>query len=71
MELIHILVPAGIIFLSGSAILAFYWAAKTGQFRNLSQGAKVIFDEDEPIGKPTDHFPGKSAPASTLDASKK
>lgn len=69
MQLIHFLVPAGIVFLSGSAILAFYWAAKTGQFRNLNEGAKVIFDADEPIGKPTDHFPGESAPASTLDPS--
>lgn len=71
MELIHVLVPAGIVFLSGSALVAFYWAAKTGQFRNLRQGAQVIFDEDEPIGQPTDHFPGKSAPDSTLKPHKK
>jgi len=58
MEVIYILVPAGIFFLGGSALLAFYWAVKSGQFRNLGKGAEVIFDEDEPIGVPTDRFPG-------------
>jgi cbb3-type cytochrome oxidase maturation protein len=65
MELIHFLVPAGIVFLSGSAILAFYWAVKTGQFRHLEKGATVIFDEDEPIGKPTESFPDRKMPSRT------
>jgi cbb3-type cytochrome oxidase maturation protein len=65
MELLHILVPAGIVFLSGSAILAFYWAAKTGQFREISKGATVIFDEGEPIGKPTESFPDRKMPERT------
>jgi cbb3-type cytochrome oxidase maturation protein len=65
MELIHILVPAGIVFLSGSAILAFYWAVKTGQFRHLEEGSTVIFDKDEPIGKPTESFPDRKTPSRT------
>jgi cbb3-type cytochrome oxidase maturation protein len=65
MELLHILVPAGIVFLSGSAILAFYWAAKTGQFRDLAKGSTVIFDEDEPVGKTTESFPDRKRPART------
>ncbi len=60
MEVIYILVPAGIFFLGGSALIAFYWAVRTGQFRNISKGAEVIFDEDEPIGVSTDRFPGSS-----------
>jgi len=56
MEVMHILIPAGITFLTGSALVAFYWAAKNGQFRDLQKGSEVIFDEDEPIGKPTDFF---------------
>lgn len=59
MEVIYILVPAGILFLSGSALLAFYWAVKTGQFRNMRKGSEVIFDKDEPIGRPTDCFPDR------------
>ena len=34
------------------------WAIKRGEFQNLRDGARMIFDEDEPIGKVTDHFPG-------------
>lgn len=40
------------------AILAFYWAAKHGHLQNVESGAKVIFDDEEPIGKATDAFPG-------------
>ena len=61
MEVIYILVPAGILFLGGSALLAFFWAVRTGQLRNLNKGAEVIFDEGEPIGTPTDRFPGARA----------
>lgn len=60
MEVNYILIPAGIALLSGSALAVFYWAAKTGQFRNIRQGSEVIFDQDEPIGSPTDCFPGES-----------
>ncbi len=55
-----ILILGGLIFLSGSALLAFYWAAKDGQFSNLEQASEVIFDEDEPVGQPTDRFPAKN-----------
>lgn len=51
----------GLIFLSGSALLAIYWAARTGQFSNISEGAATIFDEDEPVGTPTDRFPVKNS----------
>jgi cbb3-type cytochrome oxidase maturation protein len=57
-----LLILGGLIFLTGSALIAFAWAAKTGQFRDLKKGATVIFDEDEPIGKPTDSFPGSKNP---------
>jgi len=44
------------ILLALTAVAALYWAAKTGQFRNMEQGSKEIFDEEEPIGQPTDMF---------------
>lgn len=56
-----ILLVFGLVFLSGSALLAIYWAAKTGQFSNISKGAATIFDEDEPVGMPTDRFPAKNS----------
>lgn len=59
MTVAAILIVGGLIFLSGSALVAFYWAAGDGQFRDLKRGAEVIFDEDEPIGRATDRFPAK------------
>ncbi len=44
--------------LGGSALFALYWAARSGQYRNLEDSARVIFDQDEPIGNQTDFFPG-------------
>lgn len=35
------------------------WAIRKGEFRDLRQGARMIFDDDEPIGVVTDHFPGE------------
>ncbi len=37
-----------------SAVYGLYWASRKGQLRNLEQGAKIIFDDEEPIGRPTD-----------------
>jgi len=42
-----------------TALAAFWWAAKDKQFENIEDGAYCIFDEAEPINRPTDSFPGK------------
>lgn len=38
------------------ALAAFYWAVRRKQFsiRDLNEGGYVIFDYDEPVGKPQD-----------------
>jgi cbb3-type cytochrome oxidase maturation protein len=59
--MMYILLAAGLVFFGGTTLAAFYWAAKTGQFRNLEAGAKSIFDEDEPVGTATDVFADKQA----------
>jgi cbb3-type cytochrome oxidase maturation protein len=43
--------------LSGSAVYALYWASKHGQLRDFDRGAASIFDDQEPVGRMTDHFP--------------
>lgn len=58
---IYILLVAGLVFFGGTTLAAFYWAARTGQFRNLEAGSKVIFDEGEPVGTATDAFADKRA----------
>lgn len=48
--------------ITGSAVLALYWAARNNQLDHLQKGAESIFDDDEPIGKVTDRFPGEAIP---------
>lgn len=52
----YILLAAGLIFFGGATLVAFLWATKTGQFRNLDDGAKSILDSGEPVGTATDDF---------------
>jgi hypothetical protein len=56
----YILLAAGLVFFGGTTLAAFYWAAKSGQFRNLEDGSKSIFDADEPVGTATDAFSDKT-----------
>ncbi len=45
--------------LSGSAVYALFWASKHGQLRDFERGAASIFDDQEPVGRMTDHFPAR------------
>ena len=47
-----------IVLFGGAAVLALGWLFRSGQFENFEQGARSIFAPDEPIGEPTDGFPG-------------
>jgi len=57
METGIILLAVGFFLLGGSALGAFFWAVRDGQLKDLPAGAKVIFDDREPIGEVTDCFP--------------
>jgi cbb3-type cytochrome oxidase maturation protein len=59
--IVYLLLAAGLFFFGGTTLAAFYWAAKTGQFRDLEDGSKSIFDGDEPVGTATDAFADKQA----------
>jgi len=41
----------------GSALLMFWWAASVGQFENIEDGSRAVFDAGEPEGQTTDSFP--------------
>jgi cbb3-type cytochrome oxidase maturation protein len=68
-------VIGSIVLFGGAAVLALGWAFRNGQFDNFDRGAKSIFGPDEPIGEPTDVFPGmkvepedgSSPPANSVD----
>lgn len=57
MEVGAVLLVLGLGLLGGSALAAFFWAARDGQFENLDTAPEVIFDAAEPIGEPGDCFP--------------
>jgi cytochrome oxidase maturation protein, cbb3-type len=59
--IVIILLAVGLVFFGGSTLAAFYWAARSGQFRKLEDGSKSIFDADEPVGTATDAFSDKTA----------
>jgi len=47
------------LLMSVSAIYAFFWAQKTGEFKDLDAQARSIFDPSEPEGVVSDFFPGR------------
>ncbi|MBX9578687.1 MAG: cbb3-type cytochrome oxidase assembly protein CcoS [Gemmataceae bacterium] len=51
-------IVGSIVLFGGAAVLALGWAFRSGQFDNLDRGARTIFGPDEPVGQPTDAFPG-------------
>jgi cbb3-type cytochrome oxidase maturation protein len=51
--------PIAVLFLA-SAVYAFFWSSRNGQLKDFEKGAASIFDEEEPIGRPTDAFPAKT-----------
>ncbi len=55
-----LLLLMGLVLVSGSALWAFWWAVRSGQLNNLPEAAKTIFDDDEPVGAPTDKFPSRN-----------
>ena len=54
-----------------SAVLAWYWAVKTDQFTDFKKGATSIFDEDEPVGRVTDAFPGEEEDLKRYEAARR
>jgi hypothetical protein len=52
-------VIGSIVVFGTAAVLAMGWAFRNGQFENFQQGSLSIFGPDEPVGEPTDAFPGE------------
>ena len=46
--------------LGATAVGALVWAIRRGEFDNLREAARSIFDEEEPAGRVTDRFPGST-----------
>ena len=52
------------LFFVGAAF-ALHWAYKNRQLENLEEGARSIFDEEEPEGEIQDAFPSKRTKSSS------
>ncbi len=64
MTIVWIIFACSIVLLPATALLALRWAVRHGEFRDLRKTALSIFDEEEPVGQLSDHFPGgESQPA--------
>ncbi len=63
MTVIWILFVCSFILLPVTALLALRWAVRQGEFRDLRKTALSIFDDEEPVGRLSDHFPSQSSPA--------
>ena len=60
---IAVVIIVSVLVVAGALVLAaFVWAVQTKQFsvKQLNEGAKLIFDDDEPIGTPQDMIFKKS-----------
>lgn len=58
MTVAYILIWGCMLVFGSSAICALLWAIRNGHMSNLRSAANSIFDEQEPIGRQTDFFPG-------------
>jgi hypothetical protein len=60
MTLVYLFVFGSVAVAGATAAYGLVWALKHGQMQRFSQGATSIFDDEEPVGRPTDSFPGES-----------
>jgi nitrogen fixation-related uncharacterized protein len=60
LQIVYWIIFGATLLIGATAVYGLYWAARSGQFNNVNAGALDIFDKDEPVGTPTDHFPGET-----------
>jgi hypothetical protein len=60
MIVIWIIFACSVVLLPATALLALRWSANHGAFADFQKTALSIFDDEEPVGKMSDRFPGGS-----------
>lgn len=61
MNLLAFLMIVGVIAVPGGALCALYWASRQGEFRLARRAALLPFDDEEPVGRPTDQILNRGA----------
>lgn len=59
MFIVYVVIWGFTLAAAATAVWALAWAVQSGQFRDFRAGAASIFDAEEPVGRPTDFFPGE------------
>jgi hypothetical protein len=59
MKLAYLLIWGSMMMFGASAVWALVLAIRRGEMSDFQAGAESIFDQDEPVGQPTDEFPGR------------
>lgn len=54
MSAVYLAVWALMLVFAASAMYGLVWALQQGQLRTFRAGARSIYDEEEPVGMPTD-----------------
>jgi cbb3-type cytochrome oxidase maturation protein len=54
MTVTYLLLLGSVTIFGGAAVLAFWWAIRSGQMENFDRNSRTIFAPDEPIGETTD-----------------
>jgi len=57
MAVAYVALLAAVFLFGASAVYGLVWALRTGQMDDFRSGAASIFDDEEPVGMPTDGFP--------------
>lgn len=57
MTLVYGMIWIVVLGFAASAVGALVWAIQHGQMERFGSAARSIFDEEEPVGRPTDAFP--------------
>ena len=71
MTVYYVLVFSILGLITLSVVLAWLWAVKTNQFSDFKKGATSIFDDDEPVGRVTDVFPGEEEELKRYEAARR
>ncbi len=59
MSLVYVMVFGSVAVFGITAVYGLLWALRNGQLGDFAGGAASIFDEEEPVGRPTDAFPAR------------
>jgi len=60
MALIYLFIFGSVLVAGLTAVYGLVWAVRDGQMRRFAAGAMSIFDDEEPVGRMTDAFPGEA-----------